>query len=86
MDDGILSRKMTVVNEAMNHIGFTPYHWKLFMLNGMGYGVDSLLFMLQSVTQTQINFEFNHKYLALVSANYVGLFFGLCFGAFRQIL
>jgi hypothetical protein len=46
MDDGILSRKMTVVNEAMNHIGFTPYHWKLFMLNGMGYGVDSLLFML----------------------------------------
>ncbi|CAN6668597.1 hypothetical protein TRVA0_040S01222 [Trichomonascus vanleenenianus] len=84
MADHVLSKKMTIVNDAMNKIGFTPYHWKLFCLNGMGYGVDSLLFLLQSVTQDQIQKEFNHSYPALVSANYVGLFCGALFWGFSS--
>lgn len=71
MHDEVLSKKMTLVNHAMNKIGFTPYHWKLFCLNGMGYGTDSLLFLLQSVTQNQIAAEFLYadQYNALVSSN-----------------
>lgn len=84
MDDGILSKKMHLVNSAMNEIGFTPYHWKLFCLNGMGYGVDSLLFFLQSVTQDQINREFGRDFSALVSSNYVGLFVGALFWGFSS--
>lgn len=77
--DEILAKKMELINNAINEVGFTKYHWKLFFLNGMGYAVDSLLFLLQSVTQDQINTEFDHKYSALVSGNYVGLFFGALF-------
>lgn len=84
MDDGALSKKMHMVNEAMNEIGFTPYHWKLFFLNGMGYGVDSLLFFLQSVTGDQINHEYGRDFSALVSGNYVGLFFGALFWGFSS--
>lgn len=80
--DEVLARKVALVNHALNEIGMTKYHWKLFCLNGAGYAVDSLLALIQSVTQTQINKEFNHKYSALLSGNYVGLFFGALFWGF----
>lgn len=27
----------------------TPYHWKLFCLNGFGYAVDSLILLIQVI-------------------------------------
>jgi uncharacterized protein involved in high-affinity Fe2+ transport len=34
--DVVLDAKMHLVNDAINEIGFTGYHWKLFVLNGFG--------------------------------------------------
>lgn len=34
--DPVLNAKMHLVNNAIDEIGFTPYHWKLFVLNGFG--------------------------------------------------
>lgn len=81
-NDDALVKKTILINHAINEIGFTPYHWKLFCLNGMGYAVDSLLALLHSVAAQQINKEFNHSYNALVSADYVGLFCGAIFWGF----
>lgn len=82
MDDDVLAKKIHLCNQALNEIGFTPYHFKMFCLNGMGYAVDSLLTLLHSVCQTQINMEFGKEFPALVSGNYVGLFVGCVFWGF----
>lgn len=34
--DPVLNAKMHLVNNAIDEIGFTPYHGKLFCLNGFG--------------------------------------------------
>jgi hypothetical protein len=34
--DPALSRKMALVNDAINELGWTPYHSILFCLNGFG--------------------------------------------------
>lgn len=34
--DLVLNAKMHLVNNAVDEIGFTGYHWKLFVLNGFG--------------------------------------------------
>lgn len=39
--DLVLNAKMHLVNNAIDEIGFTDYHWKLFVLNGFG-SVSSL--------------------------------------------
>ncbi|KAK4449080.1 major facilitator superfamily domain-containing protein [Podospora aff. communis PSN243] len=49
----VLAQKMHVVNDAIDQIGWTPYHTKLFFLNGFGYAVDSLVLLLQSVIMGQ---------------------------------
>lgn len=40
--DPVLARKMALVNAAIDEIGMTRWHWKLFFLNGFGYAVDSV--------------------------------------------
>lgn len=82
LDDSVLTRKVQLVNEAMNEIGFTPYHFKLFCLNGMGYAADSLLTLMHSVAQSQINKEFNKSFATVVMADYIGLFAGALFWGF----
>lgn len=82
LDDSVLTRKVQLVNEAMNEIGFTPYHFKLFCLNGMGYAADSLLTLMHSVAQARINMEFNQSYSWVVTADYLGLFAGALFWGF----
>ncbi|CAN6667796.1 hypothetical protein TRVA0_039S01420 [Trichomonascus vanleenenianus] len=82
LDDDVLTRKMFLVNEALNEIGFTPYHFKLFCLNGMGYAADSLLTLMHSVVQAQVNKEFNKSYATVVTADYAGLFAGALFWGF----
>jgi len=52
----------------------------LFVLNGFGYAVDSLLLLLQSIVQPQVNLEFNPPFKAgLTIALYVGLLLGALF-------
>ncbi|KAH6621572.1 major facilitator superfamily domain-containing protein [Chaetomium sp. MPI-SDFR-AT-0129] len=82
--DAALGRKVHLVNNAIDEIGWTPYHSKLFMLNGFGYAVDSLVMLLQSVVAGQAFTEFGeHGYatgmtIALYSGMFVGsLFWGL---------
>ncbi|KAK6081473.1 membrane transporter (hexose transporter) [Seiridium cupressi] len=60
--DPALNMKMHLVNNAIDEIGWTPYHWKLFVLNGFGYAVDSLILLLQSVIATQAFTEFGRKF------------------------
>ncbi|KAL5318397.1 hypothetical protein ACEPPN_013457 [Leptodophora sp. 'Broadleaf-Isolate-01'] len=78
--DPALDAKMHIVNNAIDEIGWTPYHWKLFVLNGFGYAVDSQLLLLQSIIATQAGYEFNPSYpRALTIAVYVGMLFGALF-------
>lgn len=35
--DPVLNEKMHMVNSAIDEIGFTPYHAKLFVLTGFGW-------------------------------------------------
>ena len=50
--DPVLSKKMAAVNDAIDEIGLTPYHWKLFCLNGFGYAADSVSLREESMCST----------------------------------
>ncbi|KIM95258.1 hypothetical protein OIDMADRAFT_206366 [Oidiodendron maius Zn] len=71
---------MHIVNNTIDEIGWTNYHWKLFFLNGFGYAVDSLLLLLQSIIATPAGYQFNPAYpRALTIAVYVGMLTGAIF-------
>ncbi|CAF1574170.1 unnamed protein product [Adineta ricciae] len=73
-----LARKMELVNNAIDDIGFTSYQMKLFFLNGFGYAVDSLLILLNALTQPQVALQ----YKPVVSkAQTISVGVGLLFGA-----
>ena len=40
--DPVLQRKMALVNESIDNIGMAGFQWKMFVLNGFGYAVDSV--------------------------------------------
>ncbi|KAI9740162.1 MAG: hypothetical protein M1834_004740 [Cirrosporium novae-zelandiae] len=81
--DPVLAAKMHLVNEAINEIGWTNYHWKLFFLNGFGYAVDSQLVLLQGIVQDQVSLEFNPSFpKGITIALYVGLLIGALFWGF----
>ncbi|UJR10787.1 hypothetical protein I4U23_014974 [Adineta vaga] len=76
--DTTLARKMHLVNNAIDEIGFTSYQMKLFFLNGFGYAVDSLLILLNALTQPQVALQ----YKPVVSkAQTMSVGVGLLFGA-----
>ncbi|KAK0736510.1 major facilitator superfamily domain-containing protein [Apiosordaria backusii] len=82
--DPTMNAKMHLVNNAIDEIGWTPYHTKLFFLNGFGYAVDSLILLLQSAIVGPAYREFGkHGYeKGLTIAVYSGmlieaLFWGL---------
>lgn len=57
LTDPILAQKMELVNNAIDEIGMTPFHWKLFFLNGFGFAVESVSsktpkYMLHAYTYT----------------------------------
>ncbi|RFU72742.1 sugar transporter [Trichoderma arundinaceum] len=56
--DPVLSRKMALVNSAIDEIGMTNFQWKLFWLNGFGYAVDSLLVVCQSIANPAVEQEY----------------------------
>ncbi|KAF4552429.1 MFS-type transporter-like protein 4 [Elsinoe fawcettii] len=78
--DPVLNAKMNLINNAIDEIGFTPYHWKLFCLNGFGYAVDSLILLLQSIIAGQAALEFRPGFPnGLTIAAYVGMLVGALF-------
>ncbi|KAJ6028896.1 membrane transporter [Penicillium canescens] len=60
--DLALAAKMNLVNDTIDRIGFTRYHAKLFFLNGFGYGVDSLLLFLMSISAEQVVAQYPPKF------------------------
>ncbi|KAJ4988972.1 major facilitator superfamily transporter [Stagonosporopsis vannaccii] len=78
--DPVLNAKMHLINNAIDEIGFTTYQWKLFVLNGFGYAVDSLILLIQSIIAGQAALEFNPGYPnGLTIAAYVGMLVGALF-------
>ncbi|KAM3472055.1 hypothetical protein MY5147_005480 [Beauveria neobassiana] len=82
--DPALNQKMHLVNNAIDEIGWTNYHLKLFFLNGFGYCVDSMILLFQSVISGPAYKEFgSHGYKnALTIAVYSGMFTGAIFWGF----
>ncbi|TKX26072.1 MFS transporter-like protein 23 [Elsinoe australis] len=75
--DPVLNAKMNLINNAIDEIGFTPYHWKLFCLNGFGYAVDSLVLLIQGIIASQAALEFRPAFRnGLTIAVYVGMLVG----------
>ncbi|CUM68332.1 uncharacterized protein PRCAT00006054001 [Priceomyces carsonii] len=81
-DDPILARKMFLINEAIDEIGFTWYHLKLFCIAGFGYSADSQLEMIQSSVKTYVDFQFGRSYPVATEIFYVGLICGSVFWGF----
>ena len=78
--DPVLNAKMHLLNNAIDEIGFTPYQWKLFVLNGFGYAVDSLILLIQSIISGQAALEFHPGWgNGLTVAAYVGMLTGASF-------
>ncbi|OSS46172.1 hypothetical protein B5807_08030 [Epicoccum nigrum] len=78
--DPVLSQKMHLINNTIDEIGFTTYQWKLFVLNGFGYAVDSLILLIQSIIAGQAALEFKPGYPnGLTIAAYVGMLVGALF-------
>ncbi|KAK6369590.1 Filamentous Growth Regulator [Exophiala oligosperma] len=78
--DPALEAKMHLVNNAINQLGFTTYHWKLFCLSGFGYAADSLVAFLYSITVGQVVFEYQPSYIRGGQlAFYVGALVGALF-------
>jgi MFS family permease len=53
--DEVLSKKIHLVNNAIDEIGFTWFHVKLFCIAGFGYSVDSQMEMIQSAVKTHVD-------------------------------
>ncbi|KAK0282976.1 Filamentous Growth Regulator [Friedmanniomyces endolithicus] len=78
--DPVLNAKMHLVNNAIDEIGMTGYQWKLFVLNGFGYAVDSLMLLIQSIIAGNAAYEFNPGFKdGLTIAVYVGMLVGALF-------
>lgn len=81
--DPVLNAKMHLTNNAIDEIGFTPYHAKLFVLNGFGYAVDSLILLIQSIIATYAAYEFQPSFAyGMTIAVYVGMLTGAIFWGF----
>jgi MFS family permease len=77
--DDILGDKMKLINNALDEIGFTPYHLKLFFLNGMGYATDSQLTFIESNVRTFVNWQFGYKFPVSNIMLYSGMLAGSLF-------
>lgn len=78
--DPALDAKMRLVNQAINQIGWTNFHLKLFCLNGFGYMADSLILVIQSVIAGQAAAEFQPSFAnGLTFASYAGMLVGALF-------
>ncbi|KAL7663274.1 Major facilitator superfamily (MFS) profile domain-containing protein [[Candida] zeylanoides] len=81
-NDAALSAKMRLINDAIDEIGFTPYHLKLFFLNGMGYATDSQLTFIESGVRTYVNYQFGKSFPMSAECLNIGLLAGTIFWGF----
>lgn len=66
--------------QAINQIGWTNFHLKLFCLTGFGYMADSLILVTQSVIAGQAAAEFKPSFHnGLTFAAYAGMLVGALF-------
>lgn len=86
VNDIALHEKMVLINRAIDEIGFTPYHIKLFFLNGMGYWTDTQLTYLESNVRTFINYQFGYTYPISNEMLAAGLLIGAMFWGFSADL
>ncbi|RMD42880.1 hypothetical protein DV735_g2245, partial [Chaetothyriales sp. CBS 134920] len=86
--DPALDEKMHLVNNALDEMGWTNYHLKLFFLAGFGYAVDALQLSLQGIIAVQAVIEFQPSYpTGLTIALYLGMLVGALFwGLFGDII
>ncbi|RMZ79665.1 hypothetical protein DV738_g3239, partial [Chaetothyriales sp. CBS 135597] len=83
--DPALDEKMYL---ALDEMGWTNYHLKLFFLAGFGYAVDALQVSLQGIIAVQAVIEFQPSYdKGLTIALYLGMLIGALFwGLFADII
>src|ERR1700722_19066527 len=68
------------LHQAIDEIGWTGLHVKLFCLTGFGYAADSLILLLQSITAVSAAAEFHPSFKnGLTIAVYVGMLVGALF-------
>ncbi|MDC6274580.1 MFS transporter, partial [Lacticaseibacillus paracasei] len=53
--DVVLSQKICIINEAIDELGFTWFHFKLFCIAGFGYSVDSQMMIVQSSVKSYVD-------------------------------
>lgn len=80
--DVAMSKKMFFVNNALDQIGFTWFHVKLFCIAGFGYSADSQLEYIQSSVKASVDRQFGHDFPAATEVFYFGLIFGSIFWGF----
>jgi MFS family permease len=78
-EDSVMTMKMKLINNALDQIGFTPYHLKLFFLNGMGYATDSQLTFIESNVRQFVNAQFGYKFPVSNIMLYGGMLAGSLF-------
>ncbi|UPX09320.1 Sugar (and other) transporter [Ascochyta rabiei] len=83
-DNPALAAKIHLINDAIDEIGWTGFHWKLFFLNGFGYAVDSMVLILQGIIANQAYLEIGDGgyQTGLTFALYAGLLVGALFWGF----
>lgn len=81
-NDVVMGKKMRLINNTLDEIGFTPYHVKLFFLSGMGYATDSQLSYIESSVRTYVNYQFGYSFAVSNEALTAGLLVGCIFWGF----
>lgn len=55
--DSVLAKKIHLINDAIDEMGFTWYHAKLFVIAGFGYSIDSQMEMVQSAVKVYVDYQ-----------------------------
>ncbi|CAH6719795.1 putative MFS siderochrome iron transporter 1 [[Candida] jaroonii] len=85
--DMALTKKMNLINDTLDEIGFTWYHFKYMIIAGYGYAAESLLGLTHSTVSLAINIQFKQRFSVTTEMIYVGLLLGgLFFGMTADII
>lgn len=82
VEDLALAKKMHYVDGALDEIGMTWYHAKLFCVAGLGYSADSQLTLIQSSVKSYVDLQFGRTFPVATLILYVGLLTGSIFWGF----
>jgi hypothetical protein len=77
--DAVLAAKLKLCNDAQDHMGWTSYHTRLFIICGFGYSVDSALIFLPSALYTNVSREYQPQGFPRWTT--IGIYIGLFIGA-----